>query len=41
MLIPAGHWHTPAMQVVPPLQPFPQVPQLLGSDVRSTQALLH
>jgi hypothetical protein len=35
---PAGHAHTPATQVDPPVQATPQPPQWLGSVPSSTQA---
>jgi hypothetical protein len=37
----AEPWHAPATQVSPVSQPRPQVPQLLGSIIRSTQVVPH
>jgi hypothetical protein len=38
---PAAQTHWPSAQTLPPPQVVPQVPQLVGSDWRSTQLLLH
>jgi hypothetical protein len=38
---PAGHWQTPAAQAVPPVQTFPQAPQLLLSLWVARQVPLH
>jgi hypothetical protein len=41
-VVPAGHWaaQAPGSQVAPAPQAFPQAPQLVGLEVRSTQVPL-
>jgi hypothetical protein len=38
---PGAQTHRPSAQTLPPPQAVPQVPQLVGSDWRSTQLPLH